>query len=65
MPNWCNNWTEIEGPVEKIKALHEAGNDENFLEHMAPLGAWDYNDAVSNWGTKWDINLSDANLVAP
>ena len=59
MPNWCNNWAEIEGPVEKIKALHEAGKDEKFLEHMAPIGNWDYNDAVSNWGTKWDIDIGN------
>ena len=26
---------------------------------MAPLGSWDYNDAVSNWGTKWDIDTSN------
>jgi len=57
MPNWCGNYTEIEGPVEKIKALHEAGNDEKFLEYMAPIGNWDYNDAVTTWGTKWDIDI--------
>ena len=59
MPNWCTNWAEIEGPIEKIEALHEAGKNEKFLEHMAPLGTWNHESAVSEWGTKWDITTDD------
>jgi hypothetical protein len=59
MPNWCTNWAEIEGPIEKIQALHEAGKDEQFLEHMAPLGnsEWRRDECVDEWGTKWDIDI--------
>jgi len=57
MPNWCSNWAEIEGPAETIEALHEAGKDEKFLEHMAPIGTWNHESAVSEWGTKWDIDI--------
>ena len=57
MPNWCGNYTEIEGPADLVHDLFEAGKDEKFLEHMAPLGEWDYNDALSSWGTKWDIDI--------
>jgi len=63
MPNWCNNWAEIEGPVEKIEALHEAGKNESFLEHMVPLGKWDYEDAVTEWGTKWEIDIGNMEIV--
>ena len=57
MPNWCGNYTEIEGPTDLVQDLFEAGKDERFLEHMAPIGEWDYNDALSSWGTKWDIDI--------
>ena len=64
MPNWCSNWAEIEGPTETIKALHEAGKDEKFLEHMAPLGnaEWRRDEAVDEWGTKWDIDIGQMNF---
>jgi len=32
---------------------------EGFLETLAPLGKWDYNDAVSQWGTKWEVDIND------
>tara|TARA_B100001093_G_scaffold475988_1_gene501996 strand:+ start:177 stop:722 length:546 start_codon:yes stop_codon:yes gene_type:complete len=57
MPNWCGNYTEIEGPVDVVQELFVAGKEERFLEHMAPLGEWDYNDALSSWGTKWEIDI--------
>ena len=63
MPNWCNNYTEIEGPVETIKELYNAGKDEKFLEHMAPLGQWDYHDALSEWGTKWEVDIVGLELI--
>ena len=63
MPNWCNNYTEIEGPVETIKELYNAGKDEKFLEHMAPLGNWDYHDAIAQWGTKWEIDIVGLDLT--
>jgi len=62
MPNWCNNNITISGPTETIKQLWEdaqtAGPDGGFglLEAMAPIGDWDYGNAVETWGTKWDIS---------
>jgi len=62
MPNWCNNNITISGPTETIKQLWEdaqtAGPDGGFglLEAMAPIGEWDYGNAVETWGTKWDIS---------
>jgi len=62
MPNWCSNSITIFGPTETIKQLWEdaqtAGPDGKFglLEAMAPIGEWDYGNAVDTWGTKWDIS---------
>jgi hypothetical protein len=60
MPNWCNNSITIEGPADKIRALWDAANPNSeyagLLEAMVPIGEWDYDTAVSKWGTKWDVN---------
>ena len=62
MPNWCSNNITIKGSTETIKQLWEdaqtAGPDGGFglLEAMAPIGEWDYGNAVETWGTKWDIS---------
>ena len=60
MPNWCSNQTRIGGPTKEIKRiwdiLEDNTQDDGLLSAMAPLdGDWEYNDAVNNWGTKWDI----------
>ena len=58
MPNWCNNHIEINGPAEKLSQVWEhAKQSEGLLEALTPLGDWDYQDAVSSWGTKWDVEL--------
>ena len=57
MPNWCGNYTEIEGPAEVVQDLFDAGIDERFLQHMAPIDNWDLTGAVGTWGTKWDIDI--------
>jgi len=62
MPNWCSNNFAITGNVESIKDLWEAaqtaGPDGGFglLNAIAPIGDWDYDNAVSAWGTKWDVS---------
>ena len=59
MPNWCNCAITIQGPVDKIRALWDAANaskDSFLLEAMVPIGEWDYDAAVTAWGTKWDLN---------
>tara|TARA_Y100000356_G_C11228738_1_gene273635 strand:- start:461 stop:982 length:522 start_codon:yes stop_codon:yes gene_type:complete len=64
VPNWCSNHVEINGPKEKIKDLFDvAKNGDGLLEAMAPLGKWDYHDAIHHWGTKWDINVSESGLA--
>ena len=73
MPNWCNNNIEITGPIDKIKALWDAtqAEDGGLLNAMVPMPVelkdtvkgsngdavnW-YDWAVTNWGTKWDVDL--------
>lgn len=60
MPNWCNNQVRMGGPTKEIKRiwdiLEDDKTDNGLLSAIAPLdGDWEYNDAVTNWGTKWDI----------
>ena len=57
MPNWCNNNITIEGPADKIQALYKAAVDDDggLLNAMVPTPER-LHDAVSNWGTKWDVS---------
>ena len=58
MPNWCSNNFSITGNVESIKDLWDAANEkEGLLEAIAPIGDWEYGNAVETWGTKWDVSL--------
>lgn len=59
MPNWCDNSFSISGPkakIEKIVVTFEDSDKEVFLETLAPIGDWEYNRAVSEWGTKWEVS---------
>jgi hypothetical protein len=59
MPNWCSNTFTIKGDVESLRPLWEATQQEDnpqFLEAIAPIGEWEYGNAVEAWGTKWDVN---------
>jgi hypothetical protein len=65
MPNWCNNHIVIEGPTDKVEAIWSKASDESeegLLGALHPIGEWDYHKAVDEWGTKWDVSLSDSNL---
>ena len=58
MPNWCNNNFSITGNTESIKELWDAAQQkEGLLEAIAPIGEWEYGNAVETWGTKWDVSL--------
>lgn len=59
MPNWCSNNFTITGDVDTLRPLWEATQQEDnpqFLEAIAPIGDWEYGNAVESWGTKWDVN---------
>lgn len=61
-PNWCNNILTITGKKVDIdnfldknitKPTKEYKNEYLNLEVLAPIGEWEYEKAVNNWGTKW------------
>ena len=65
MPNWCSNQIKLGGPTEEIERiwdiLEDPGSDYGLCSALAPLSSeWEYNDAISTWGTKWDV--TDGNL---
>ena len=63
MPNWCYNNVDITAKTEEHKALlHRVSTAETadgFFELLRPLGEWDYNNSLANWGTKWDVDPTD------
>lgn len=62
MPNWCMNDVLIKGPTDKIENLYnEIEKTGGLFEVMVPIGEWDYNAALDEWGVKWDA--SPENLV--
>lgn len=72
MPNWCENEISINGPREDMEKFvdvffTEDKDDGLWIDfhEVAPLGLgndedgkpkWDYELAVSKWGTKWAPN---------
>jgi hypothetical protein len=78
MPNWNSNTVYIAGPADKICALWQRAQSGHFytnaltgqkeetsglLAAMVPIGDWDYDRAVAAWGTKWDINTGNLQLL--
>lgn len=63
MPNYCYNNVEITAKTEEQKALlyrvSTAETADGFFELLRPLGEWDYENSVNNWGTKWDVEPLD------
>ena len=58
MPNWCTNTLTITGNVStlcELKTVIEADRA-GLLEAIAPIGEWEYANAVEKWGTKWDVS---------
>jgi len=66
MPNWCMNSLTIKGNPDKLKAILEAADNGEMLQHMVPMpeelkdtdGSMDgmnwYSWRLEKWGTKWD-----------
>lgn len=70
MPNWCNNYLELTGPTEKVKAIVDVAtaNDPylGMFQYIMPLEdrtGFLQSHAPEKWGTKWDVN--DAEVSDP
>ena len=42
MPNWCENYVRIDGPVEKVYNMAKAVEEERLLEYLVPVEAVSY-----------------------
>jgi len=56
MPNWCSNRMEVIGDKDYLDKLEAAANENKLFETVKPIGNWEYNTAINEWGTKWDAN---------
>jgi hypothetical protein len=55
MPNWCSNSLTVVGDKDYLDKLEAAGNEGKLLETIKPIGEWEYETALNEWGTKWDV----------
>ena len=65
MPNWCSNsFTVSHEDPAMITKFAECVRAGTLFETFVPLssGEWDYNTAVEEWGTKWDITAGDVTI---
>ncbi|MDB4716193.1 hypothetical protein OAF92_01350 [bacterium] len=62
MPNWCENRVVITGDVKVLTAIKEAADRGGLLEHLAPIGEYDYGVANSTWNTKWEVHDVEVSL---
>lgn len=79
MPNWCENTLEVTGDAEQLKHFVQAVKTETEIlsfESLLPtpkelledngaagrMPLW-YTWRHDNWGTKWDVDKNDSNLI--
>lgn len=62
MPNWCENRVVITGDVKVLTAVKEAADRGGLLEHLAPIGEYDYDVANNTWNTKWEVDVQHVSL---
>lgn len=63
MPNWCENDMTIRGSkevldniVNRIDQYEKKERSNGLLEFLKPIGEWDWDKAVKEWGTKWEVH---------
>lgn len=70
MPNWCDNTLYLKNKDKaQLERAFNAAKEGQLLEEFRPVpkklqnGIGWYNWCVTNWGTKWDIDLIDTDYV--
>jgi hypothetical protein len=64
MPNWCNNTITITGDYDTLVQLKPVlDKGEGLLDAIAPIGEWEYGNAVAAWGTKWDVSTEGLDFI--
>jgi len=64
MPNYCSNSLTITTSDKQfIQDAITAFNKDGLLEFLVPIGEWDYDTAVANWGTKWEVSGDGAEPI--
>ncbi|RMG36911.1 MAG: hypothetical protein D6732_07520 [Methanobacteriota archaeon] len=57
------NSIEIRGPKEEVNKLYDRIEQSGeVLQTIHDIGEWDYDKAIEEWGTKWDIDANEANI---
>ena len=63
MPNWCSNVATFgHEDHDELRRLAQAFVDGKPMQTFMPPpdGEWEYGWCSENWGTKWDVDCSDA-----
>jgi len=63
MPNWCQNFATFNHTNQaELVRLAQAFVDGKPMQTFMPPpdGEWEYGWCSENWGTKWDVECSDA-----
>jgi hypothetical protein len=60
MPNWCTNSIEI-GHKDRdiLAAMTKKMRDCGICQAVIPLEEWSYDEALTKWGTKWELSVDD------
>jgi len=69
MPNWCQNYLEIQSSPDIIEMFtHEAETTTGLFNSILPMPFNSTLDRVdwnrNNWGTKWDISAGDISVCS-
>lgn len=66
IPNWCSNLLSVVGSDEQVAQFVEiiqSEGEDDLLQRFVPLPNENLEDwygwRIQNWGTKWDIPISD------
>ena len=72
MPNWCENWLSIRSATRTVqdylddwKTASQEPESAFSLTSFVPMpgGTWSHDWCMTHWGTKWDADAPDIEIV--